>query len=233
MKLDLSAYLDPKETLLLRRWVRGVASGRIGDPLERHGHEGTYGIEQTTLRAMSAHQPAREPGPAVILREWAAAHYVSMNQVPLRTRADFERWHARLVRSVVAAWDKKATLPLEPHAPYKIVDIFVKWIVRHLPNGSTKKERLRNWAHAPLDKKSLAFLNDAYGGILLLKGHKCSMGAIASPYSYRYHQELISALVSECGTSALMFDCYAWSEFGRRYPDPKRIAPASALKRGA
>lgn len=221
--LDLTLFVDKSRCEHVRRWSADVKAGLIPDPLRPRvpGKHEPYGLEKSTVRAFRVDDQQWPDGPKRLFGSWVEARHDNLLKdggARPKTQSDFDDWHSKFVRELAAHWKRKGGEELPIAHRYKVADLYVKCVARHADAPPDLRTSFQQFAHCPLDKKSLAVLGDALSNVLLVRGTKCSMGAIYSVESYHYHQQLVTFVASWCGITPLMFDCYAWDEFSRRYP---------------
>lgn len=187
------------------------------------------GLNQSTVRAISTGKRGAN-GPLAIFEEWAQAELAKMKDHPrildiLRHREGFESWHAELVESLVAHWRgavrknndvlKQAAgvyfVPVNEELSvahrYKLVDLFVRYIRMRAAEYPELARCCYEFGHIPLDRKSIAIISAAFGG--LGAGAEFSMSDITSVVAYHTYQRLAQAICAEAGGTPLLLDVFS------------------------
>lgn len=224
---DLHSYLAPN-ILDAYRASQPSALAWWRNP---HHETSNMGLDHTTGRALSTGERGRR-GPIAIYEAWAAVQLARVTsdeelQASLATREGFERWHADLAASLVAHWRVSVTennvrlqriegddfIPVNPDLSvahrYKMVDLFVRYLRVKANTHPQLARGCYEFGHIPLDRKSLAVISAAFGGLLVGAGDTFSMGDIVSEQMYRTCQRLASAICHEAGGTPLLLDVFA------------------------
>lgn len=207
------------------------------------------GLNQSTVRAISTGMRGAT-GPLAIYETWAQAELAKMDSHPrmleiLRHREGFESWHAELVESLVAHWRmavqqnnvllKQAAgvyfVPVNEELSvahrYKLVDLFVRYIRVRAADYPDLAKCCYEFGHIPLDRKSLAVISAAFGGIGA--GAEFSMSDITSVAMYHTYQRLAQAICAEAGGTPLLLDVFALEStfaqalYAKRKKQPRRM----------
>lgn len=171
-----------------------------------------FGVGGNTFRAFHGVSPP----PSQIYREWAAEVCARLDPQSLvqvsQSQRSFYAWHATLASSLADEWISRCGQPISLAHNYKLVDLFVKWLVQHDVGTQEAIDGLVQFGNCALDSQSLATLNRCLSYALPLD--KPSMGHIRTKVTYDYCQSLVHDFAVPNGGTRLLFDFYAWKPGG-------------------
>lgn len=190
-----------------------------------------FGLDQSTARAIGTGLTGKH-GPIALFNAWAQDELAHASEpaslAPLATVIGFQTWHTRLCDSLKSYWHRAVSennnfreknlpdgtqfVPKDPVLQFahcrKMVDLFIRALRVRQDAPQELRETCLRFGNIPLDRKSIAVLQAAYG--LVSVGHAFSMGDIRTSESYQTYQNLARAICKQTWGSPLMLDVFAW-----------------------
>lgn len=207
---DLNKYISDKCASEFSRRVSKLQK-KTGAMQHLEHDDPTYGIAGNTFRAFTGWKRK----PSNTYKEWAASITEGINAQILgkvtKSRCSFLEWHSDLFRLFQKHWKKKQGKNLSIAHCYKCVDLYVAWLVKGYFGDLSVSQALERVANCPLDKQTLAKLNECYSRALPMG--KPTMSHITDINTYNFCQELIGVFVEYADKkrgNRILFDRFAY-----------------------
>jgi hypothetical protein len=182
-------------------------------------------VSGSTFRAYTGDKKVR---PSLVFRSWCRDRQNSLLgshrlKTAVRSRGDFETFHAEVCNDLEAYWSS-----YEPNGSRldfgktrKLVDLFLKHLIRYERISDDVRSKLRSLTHVPLDKytiKHLSGISEKHGfdGLASIKlaAKTWSMGYINDengPERYELLQDIIREAAKVGGVDPIDYDILAWN----------------------
>jgi hypothetical protein len=206
VKIDFGVYTDRNELKRLKSSFRKAE--RYFAERQPIDADGSYGVGGSTFRAFRGHR-----NPSKVFRAWAS-ELVRSNEfkrkvLAIKRAQDFERFHARLARSLRVHWKVGCGREMSLAHCHKLLDLLIKWLCSIDLGDAAINRRLLKFGNVPLDSRVFVALDDLFYGVFMAANR--SMGHVRTGQAYRFWQELLRSFMRELGAPTLYFDYFAWN----------------------
>jgi hypothetical protein len=204
-RAELVAALSQRGPDLLRRYFR---------PASDLGHLVRRSVAGNTFRGLVGLKPLR---PSVLFREWALSRLSPERMSAIQevgSRSEYDAFLGEEASHLARFWQETATQPLGYGPQRKLTNLLLKSVCRWEGIADTRRERLIQWLHVPLDQYTLLavrrFATAASGGTVRQIPRTATMSFVRSDEQYTAIQGVMRATADQAGMPVICVDLLAW-----------------------
>ncbi|MFL9906810.1 hypothetical protein [Paraburkholderia sp. RL17-337-BIB-A] len=171
----------------------------------------TYG-GVSTFQGVETGFTGEPNGPQAVHKGWAYRELKKLSEEGFDVNAldsteGFERWHAKLIDSYEANYERKGLKPLPRHTVYRLVDLFVKWLRVYRKEYPAVVAAIKRHAHVVLNEPNRNLISEIiddcppYGS-----STQSTEGAVRS---YNDIQNKVRVFCQQRGGSPIIVDVWA------------------------